>query len=80
MEINSLVEDMALSAQQQSSGLDQVNAAIAQMDQLTQQNAAMVEESNAAMNSLVRDTSALSRLASFFKVREDGPQTAVRAA
>lgn len=47
-EINNVVKDIASGAQEQSVGLHQVNAAINQMDQSTQQNAAMVEEATAA--------------------------------
>ena len=47
-QINEIVSDIAASATEQAAGLDQVNTAINQMDQVTQQNAAMVEESTAA--------------------------------
>jgi methyl-accepting chemotaxis protein len=46
--IDVLVGEIAVSAQEQATGLSQVNAAINQMDQVTQQNAAMVEEATAA--------------------------------
>ncbi|MEJ8629281.1 methyl-accepting chemotaxis protein [Sphingomonas sp. I4] len=51
-EINQLVNDIAVSAENQSSGLQQVNIAVSQMDMVTQQNAAMVEEATAAARSL----------------------------
>ena len=47
-EIDVIVGEIAASAQEQASGLDEVNIAVNQMDQVTQQNAAMVEESTAA--------------------------------
>ena len=47
-EISTLVMDMALSAREQATALQEVNTAINHMDQVTQQNAAMVEESTAA--------------------------------
>ena len=43
-EINSVVSEIAAGAQEEATGLQQINIAIAQMDQVTQQNAAMVEE------------------------------------
>ncbi len=53
-------------AQEQSSGLQQINTAVNQMDQDTQRNAAMVEETNAASHTLVSEVTALSaRLAQF---------------
>ncbi len=47
-EINKVVSDIASAAEEQASGLAQVNTAVDQMDQTTQQNAAMVEEATAA--------------------------------
>jgi methyl-accepting chemotaxis protein len=51
-EIDSLISEIALSSQEQATGLGQVNTAVNQMDQVTQQNAAMVEEATAAASSL----------------------------
>ncbi len=44
--------DIATSAESQANGLMEVNTAVDQMDQNTQQNAAMVEQANAATRSL----------------------------
>ena len=46
--IDSLITDMAASAQEQSSAITEVNTAVNRMDDMTQQNAAMVEETTAA--------------------------------
>jgi methyl-accepting chemotaxis protein len=70
-QINGVVGEIAASAQEQSSGLQQVNVAINQMDQVTQQNAAMVEESTAASHALAREAQGLARLIGRFKVGED---------
>ena len=59
---------MAQAAEQQSTGIEQVNVAVGQMDQVTQQNAAMVEESTAASRNLASETQALSNLVAFFTV------------
>jgi methyl-accepting chemotaxis protein len=67
-EINGLVSEIAASAREQSLGLAEVNTAINQMDQVTQQNAAMVEETTAASRSLADDANDLSRLVGQFKV------------
>jgi methyl-accepting chemotaxis protein len=67
-EISGIVSDIAASAQEQASGLAQVNTAVNQMDQTTQQNAAMVEESTAASRSLAQEAEELARLMRAFKV------------
>jgi methyl-accepting chemotaxis protein len=68
--INHLVGEIALAAEEQAIGLQQVNTAVNQMDQMTQQNAAMVEESTAASHALARETGALAKLISRFRVGE----------
>ena len=68
IEINNLVSEMAQGAQQQATGIEQVSAAVTQMDEVTQQNAAMVEESTEASRNLATETSELSNIVSFFKV------------
>ena len=65
-EVANLVEAIAASAQEQASGLNQVSAAVNDMDGVTQQNAAMVEESTAASHRLARDSQALSEIVSHF--------------
>jgi methyl-accepting chemotaxis protein len=67
-QINGVVSEIAASAHEQASGLAQVNTAINQMDQVTQQNAAMVEQSTAASHSLAQDTAELEKLTSRFNL------------
>ncbi|MBN9479523.1 MAG: methyl-accepting chemotaxis protein [Bordetella sp.] len=69
-EISGLVSDIAASAQEQALGLGQINTAVAQMDQMTQQNAAMVEESTAAAHALAQETAGLGELMSRFRTGE----------
>jgi len=59
-EISKVVGEIAASAQEQSVGLLEVNTAVNQMDQMTQQNAAMVEQSTAASHALAREAQQLS--------------------
>ena len=73
-EMSSLVEKISYSAQEQSTGLAQVNTAVNQMDQVTQQNAAMVEQSTAASHSLAREAQQLSDLVARFKVAAGAEQ------
>ena len=60
--------EIAASAQEQSTGLHEVNSAVNQMDQVTQQNAAMVEESTAASHALAQEADELARLIGRFQV------------
>ena len=71
-DINRHVAAIAESAQEQSSGLQQINTAVNQMDQDTQKNAAMVEESTAASHGLAREASSLNGLIAQFKLSEGG--------
>jgi methyl-accepting chemotaxis protein len=67
-DISGIVAQIAASAQEQATGLAEVNIAVGQMDQMTQQNAAMVEESTAASQSLAQEAEELERLTARFKV------------
>jgi methyl-accepting chemotaxis protein len=62
-----LVEGMALSAQEQATGLAQVNVAINNLDQVTQQNSAMVEETTAASHALTEEARGLLELVKRFR-------------
>ncbi|MBB4239025.1 methyl-accepting chemotaxis protein [Rhizobium esperanzae] len=65
-QIDRNVHAIVQSAREQSTGLQEINTAVNQMDQATQKNAAMVEESNAAAHTLATEVSALSgRLGQF---------------
>jgi len=66
--IDGLVSEISASAQEQASSLSQVNTAVNHMDQMVQQNAAMVEQSTAASHSLKGEAGELGALVSRFKV------------
>jgi methyl-accepting chemotaxis protein len=68
IEINTHMESIATSAKEQSVGLAEVNTAVNAMDQTTQQNAAMVEESNAASNTLATEAVRLRDLVGRFRL------------
>jgi len=68
VEIDQLIADIARTAAEQSGGLGEVNVAISQMDQVTQQNAAMVEQATAATHSLRGETERLAELVASFKL------------
>jgi methyl-accepting chemotaxis protein len=67
-EINDLVGEIAASSKEQAVGLAEVNVAVNQMDQVTQQNAAMVEQSTAASHALASEAAELERLIGRFQV------------
>ncbi len=67
-ELDNLVAQIADGAKTQATGLDEVNVAISQTDQVTQQNAAMAEQSSAASRSLSQETAQLASLISQFQV------------
>ena len=66
--INGLVLEIAGSAEEQASALQQVNTAIGQVEQATQQNAAMVEQTTAASHAMAQDSEDLTRLTQRFRV------------
>jgi methyl-accepting chemotaxis protein len=65
--IDGVVREISASAQEQATGLNQVNTAVNQMDQVVQQNAAMVEEASAATYSLKGEAEQLTDLVGRFK-------------
>ena len=77
-EINTHMDAIAISAKEQSTGLSEVNQAVNSMDQTTQQNAAMVEQSNAASSELAMEAGKLRELISHFRI--DGSATVQSAA
>jgi len=68
-EISSLVSDIASGAREQSVGLAEVNIGVTQLDQVTQHNAAMVEESTAASLALKQEAAGMATLVAQFALR-----------
>ncbi|WP_297204846.1 methyl-accepting chemotaxis protein [uncultured Brachyspira sp.] len=68
-ETSKIMNDISQTAVEQEAGVDQVNTAVTKMDSITQQNAALVEESTAASKSLLDQAKHLENLMSFFKVK-----------
>nr|WP_315221156.1 methyl-accepting chemotaxis protein [uncultured Duganella sp.] len=68
--VTDIMSEIANASQEQSAGIEQVNLSIIEMDSMTQQNAALVEESAAAAQSLQDQASELSRVVSIFKLVE----------
>lgn len=70
--ITKLVDGIASSAREQSVGIGEINTAVGQLDQVTQQNAAMVEEANAASHTMRSEAEALSELVGKFQTSGTG--------
>ncbi len=73
-----IIGEISSASQQQASGLDQVNGAITQMDESTQQNAAMAEETSAVAASMSEQAKKLTDMITVFKIRESGHQPIAR--
>ena len=65
-----IMADIAAASEQQSSGIEQVNQAVGQMDHVTQQNAALVEQAAAAAHSLQEQAAELLQAVSIFRLAE----------
>ncbi|SEO09005.1 methyl-accepting chemotaxis protein [Duganella sp. CF517] len=71
-QVADIMGEITAATQEQSHGIGEVNDAIAQMDQMTQQNAALVEQSAAAAESMQEQALLLARSVSIFKLAQDG--------
>jgi methyl-accepting chemotaxis protein len=74
--INGLMDEIAAASTEQSQGVAEINAAVNQMDQVTQQNAAMVEETTASSHTLSGEAAELERLVARFRVRDGAAKAA----
>lgn len=71
--VTNVIAEIAIASQKQSSGIAQINQAIHEMDNVTQQNASLVEEAAAAAESLRDQASNLVRTVSVFRLHAEGP-------
>ena len=69
-ETANIIRDISSAALEQQSGVSQVNKAVMEMDSITQENAALVEESTASSIALFNDAKELQSLVSFFKIEK----------
>lgn len=77
--ISHLVSEIAVGTSEQSTGLGEINVGVTQLDQVTQQNAAMVEEATAASHLLNTDANKLSKLVSHFNIDGSKPAATTNA-
>ena len=71
-EVHAMIGEIAASAHEQATGLAEVNTAVNQMDQMTQQNAAMVEQSTAACHALSQQVNTLVQMSARFRLDQQG--------
>jgi methyl-accepting chemotaxis protein len=67
-QVATIVAEITSASHEQATGIDEVNTAITQMDEVTQQNAALVEENTAAAQSMVEQARQLERMMGFFTI------------
>ena len=68
--VTEIVGEIAAASREQASGIDEVNNSVNQMDELTQQNAALVEEISAASESLKSQAEGMQNMIGFFRTNE----------
>jgi methyl-accepting chemotaxis protein len=80
--VGDIISEIAAAGEEQSSGIEQVNKAVTQMDEMTQQNAALVEEAAAASESLDEQGKSLQQMMAFFNTgtAQTAPAAAPRQA
>ncbi len=69
--VSDIVAEMTVAAREQATGIEQINQAILQIDQTTQQNAALVEQTAAASHTMDDQAQELQRLMGIFKLKAD---------
>ncbi|MBX3454462.1 methyl-accepting chemotaxis protein [Ferrovibrio sp.] len=67
--VSDIVAEIAAASREQATGLDQINTAVSSMDEMTQRNAALVEETTAAAQSLASQATELAQLVGFFRLK-----------
>ncbi|KVF04208.1 methyl-accepting chemotaxis protein [Burkholderia vietnamiensis] len=77
--VTDIMGEIAAASEEQSGGIDQVARAVAQMDEVTQQNAALVEEAAAAAQSLDEQAARLRETAAVFRLDDDAARPSVAA-
>ena len=76
--VTDIMGEITAASQEQSIGIDEINRAVGQMDQVTHQNAALVEEAAAASNSLQEQAGSLARIVATFRLSGQGGHASAR--
>jgi methyl-accepting chemotaxis protein len=78
-QVADIVAEIASASQEQSTGIDQINKALNQMDEVTQQNSALVEENAASAKTLESQSEQMNEKVAFFKLDEHGARRAAKS-
>jgi methyl-accepting chemotaxis protein len=78
--VSDIIAELAASSREQLSGIEQVNRAVTQLDQMTQQNAALVEQASAASNSMAGRSHAMSEMLDRYRLSQGEAQRSEPAA
>ncbi|OWF57014.1 chemotaxis protein, partial [Xanthomonas vasicola pv. vasculorum] len=78
--VTDIMGEISAASQEQSAGIEQVNQTVTQMDETTQQNAALVEEATAAARSLEEQAVGLTEAVAVFKTEHGTTSNALTAA
>ena len=76
--VTDIMGDITMASREQENGIEQINQAVSEMDTVTQQNAALVEEAAAAAQSLQEQSERLAQVVSVFRLDAASPATAPR--
>jgi len=72
--VSDIVAEIAAASREQATGLEQVNTAVGTMDEMTQRNGALVEETSASAQALSQQAGQLAQLVSFFRIGHGQPR------
>src|SRR5690348_3953581 len=75
--VSDIVAEIAAASREQSSGIEQVNRAVMQMDELTQQNAALVEQATASSQAMADQARELNEMMNRYRVQRDAAGSAL---
>jgi methyl-accepting chemotaxis protein len=78
--VATIVSDISSASSEQASGVEEVNKALTQMDEVTQQNSALVEQATATAKTLDQQAQAMSEQVSFFRLEDDAKAHTARSA
>ena len=76
--VGDIVAHIASASSEQSAGIEQVNQAVSQMDDITQQNAALAEQAAAGSIAMSEQSTNMTQLLSFFRVNSKGGSAVTR--
>src|SRR5690606_42017066 len=74
-----IMSEISAASQEQTAGIEQVNQTIVQMDETTQQNAALVEEASAAARSMAEQAGQLVEAVAVFRLADGAVRSTLRA-